>query len=310
MKVGITLEEALRRATPRLAKKIEHSVGLLQRAEKLALMYDPECGYWNTFSGGKDSQALYHIAELSGVRFHTVFSPTTVDPPKVIRFIRKYYPEVEFGKVRKSMYALAVEKGMLPSMTVRYCCAEFKEMSGAGKVTLIGIRKSESARRGKRNEIEISSRKFSGTEADFESYREQIANDPKKRNRRSAEGDVMCIHGKESLLISPIIDWTDADVWEFLNKVVMVPHCELYDEGRTRIGCILCPMSSYKNKMRDVLEYPHAKRRWIQAIMDIRRGGGGISRRPPEYGISSNGGGRYGEFLKSGGSKADWERCK
>lgn len=139
MKSGITLEEALRRATPGLAKKIEHSVGLLRRAEKLALMYDPEGGYWNTFSGGKDSQALYHIAELSGVWFHSVFSPTTVDPPKVIRFIRKYYPEVEFGKVRKSMYALAVEKGMLPSMTVRYCCAEFKEMSGAGKVTLIGI---------------------------------------------------------------------------------------------------------------------------------------------------------------------------
>lgn len=284
MRCNVTYEEALRRAAPQLAAKIEHSVGLLRRAEKLALMYDPDGGYWNTFSGGKDSQALYHIAELSGVRFHSVFSPTTVDPPKVIRFIREQYPEVELGKVRKSMYALSVEKGMLPSMTVRYCCAEYKEMSGAGKVTLIGIRKSESVRRGKRNEIEISSRKFSGTEADFESYREQLAADPKKRKRRNAEGNVMCIHGKESLLISPIIDWTEHDVWEFLNDVVRVPHCELYDEGRTRIGCILCPMSSYKNKLRDIKEYPHAKHRWIKAIMDIRRGGDDKENLPTEQG--------------------------
>lgn len=273
MRCNVTYEEALRRAKLGLRAKIEHSVGLVRRAEKLALMYDPEGGFWNTFSGGKDSQALYHIMEMSGVRFHTIFSPTTVDPPAVIRFIRKHYPEVEFGKVNKSMYDLSVEKGMLPSMTVRYCCKEYKEMSGAGKVTTIGIRKAESMRRAKRNEIEISSRKFSGTEADFESYREQIANDPKKAKRRNAEGDVMCIRGKESLLVSPIIEWTDDDVWEFLNEVVKVPHCELYDEGRTRIGCVLCPMSSRKNKMRDIMDYPHAKHRWIQAIMDIRRGG-------------------------------------
>lgn len=316
MKSNVTYEEALRRATPGLAKKIEHSVGLVRRAERLALMYDAEGGFWNTFSGGKDSQALYHIMEMSGVRFHTVFSPTTVDPPKVIRFIREHYPEVEFGKVRKSMYDLSVEEGILPSMTVRYCCAKYKEMSGAGKVTTIGIRKSESTRRGKRNEIEITGRKFSGTEADFETYREQIANDPKKRKYRSAEGDVMCIHGKESLLVSPIIEWTDGDVWEFLNEVVRVPHCELYDEGRTRIGCVLCPMSSYKNKMRDIAEYPHAKHRWIKAIMDIRRGGvlnstttsGGAKQQNSQ--LRELGGKRYGEFLKSGDSKADLEKVK
>ena len=82
-----------------------------------------------------------------------------------------------------------------------------------------------------------------------------------------------CIHGKESLLISPIIYWTENDVWEFLNDVVKVPHCSLYDEGWHRIGCIGCPMSSHKQKMIENKRYPHVKRNWIKAIKAIRNGG-------------------------------------
>lgn len=272
MQIDITLEQALERCSKGLKEKLLYSVGLMQRAERLALMYD-EGGYYLAMSFGKDSQALFHAAQLAGVKFHAVFNPTSVDPPEVIRFGRENYPEVEIAKLSKSMYTLAVEKGMLPSMTVRYCCAEYKELKGAGKVTLIGIRKKESARRAKRHEVEISSRKFSGTEMDFEKYREQLAQDPKMQKHKK-DGEVMCIRGKESLLISPIFDWTDKDVWEFLNDVVKVPHCKLYDQGRTRIGCVMCPMSSYKNKLRDIAEYPHVKHRWIKAIMDIRRGGG------------------------------------
>lgn len=74
------------------------------------------------------------------------------------------------------------------------------------------------------------------------------------------------------LLISPIIYWTEQDVWEFLNDVVRVPHCSLYDEGWHRIGCIGCPMSSHKQKMIENARYPHVKRNWIKAIKAIRNG--------------------------------------
>lgn len=83
-----------------------------------------------------------------------------------------------------------------------------------------------------------------------------------------------CINGKESLLISPIINWSEHDVWEFLNDVVSVPHCSLYDEGWKRIGCIGCPMSSRKQKLFENKRYPHVKRNWIKAIKAIRPGGG------------------------------------
>lgn len=45
------------------------------------------------------------------------------------------------------------------------------------------------------------------------------------------------------MLLNPIVDWTDEDVWDFLDNIVKVPHCCLYDEGFKRIGCIGCPLA-------------------------------------------------------------------
>ncbi len=282
MDIDITLAEALDRASARLRKKMLHSVELLQKAEKIALNYDAEQGYYLAFSGGKDSQVLYHMTQLAGVKFQGHMNLTSVDPPEVIRFVKKNYPEVELIKPGKSIFQHAVEKQILPTMRVRWCCAEYKETAGAGKVTLIGIRKAESSRRAKRNEVEINNRKFSGDLGGLEEYRQEQK--AKRARRKSKEQGVNitnadeektlgCIHGKESLLISPIIYWTERDVWEFLNEVVRVPHCSLYDEGWHRIGCIGCPMSSHKQKMLENERYPHIKQGWIKAIKAIRNGG-------------------------------------
>ena len=208
---------------------------------------------------------------------------TSVDPPEVIIFVKQSYPDVDLIKPKKSIYQLAVEKQILPTMRFRWCCAEYKELSGAGRVTLIGIRHQESSRRAKRNEVEISNRKFSGTLEGLDEYRQELK---EKRARRKSkkygvnitnadqEQTLGCIQGKESLLISPIIHWTEQDVWEFLNKVMEVPHCSLYDEGWRRLGCIGCPMSSTKQKQIENFRYPHVKRNWIKAIKAIRDGGG------------------------------------
>lgn len=282
MNIKITLAEALNRASERLRKKMLHSVELLQKAEKIALNYDVENGYYLAFSGGKDSQALFHMTQLAGVKFCGHMNLTSVDPPEVIRFVKKNYPEVELIKPGKSIFQNAVERQILPTMRVRWCCAEYKETAGAGKVTLIGIRKAESLRRAKRNEVEIKNRKFSGNLDGLEEYRQQQK--AKRIRRKSREDGVNitnadeeqtlgCIHGKESLLISPIFYWSERDVWEFLNDVVKVPHCSLYDEGWHRIGCIGCPMSSHKQKMLENERYPHVKRNWIKAIKAIRNGG-------------------------------------
>lgn len=280
MKSGITLERALAKARPGLRYRIEESVATLRKGERLALRYNSEDGYYLAFSGGKDSQALYHIAELADVKFKAHFSPTTVDPPQLIRFIRRQYPEVEFGKVEMSMYQAAKNMGMVPTMKLRWCCAKFKESAGGGQVTLTGVRHAESIKRAQRKLVEVSGHKFAGDLDEFDKWSEdRIAKKFKNINQdefsRDKATEVRCINGKDSIIVNPIIEWSDADVWDFLNKVVEVPHCELYDPpyNRHRIGCILCPMSSMKTKLRDIELYPHAKQKWLE-VFEYFIGGG------------------------------------
>lgn len=277
----MTLEQAYQKAWPGLRHKMEQSVALIQKAERLAKMYDPENGFYLAFSGGKDSQALYHITQLAGVAFKAHFSPTSVDPPQVIRFIKKQYPDVEFEKVDKSMYQVAKEMGMVPTMKLRWCCAKFKESAGEGKVTLTGVRHSESVKRSKRKSVEVTGHKFAGDINEFFAWSaEKVAKKMKNINQdefsRDKEQEVRCINGKDSIIVNPLVEWTDADVWDFLNKVVEVPHCELYDPpyNRRRIGCILCPMSSHSTKMRDLELYPYVKKKWLE-VFEYFIGGGG-----------------------------------
>ena len=250
--IKLYLEEVCAKVRPSLADKIRYSVDLIRKSENMALRLDPENGFHLAFSGGKDSQVLYHIAKLAGVKFKAHMNLTSVDPPEVIRFVRQHYPDVELIKPKMSIYDMAKKKHILPTMRVRWCCAEYKETSGAGKVTLIGIRKEESARRAKREEISTSI-KGKRTEESFDQWSEH------------EEKMVACVGGKDQILVSPIIHWKERDVWEFLN-MNNIPHCKLYDEGYERIGCILCPMSKYRQKVKEMRRYPHVKRKWVETI--------------------------------------------
>lgn len=98
--------EVMQKLSEPLRKKLEHSVELLRKAERLALAYDDADGYYLAFSGGKDSQCLYHVAKLAGVRFKAHMNLTSVDPPEVIRFVKREYPDVELIKPKKSRYCL------------------------------------------------------------------------------------------------------------------------------------------------------------------------------------------------------------
>lgn len=278
MIINLTLEQALLKASPRLRKQIQWSVDLLRKSEALALKYDADNGFWVGFSGGKDSQALLHIVQLAGVKHNSYFSPTSVDPPQLIRFIRTRYPEVGFTPLKESIYDVFRRTKVLPDQRIRWCCAVFKEKGGENKVTLTGVRKEESARRSKRNEVEVSRRKFSGNLDEFEDYSARVIKRKFKNLNQdefsdAKESEVRCINGKDKIIINPIINWTERDVWEFLNNVIEVPHCELYDEpyNQHRIGCIMCPMASTKNIIEQMNMFPHVREKWIQAIMDVRK---------------------------------------
>lgn len=68
--------------------KIDDSIRLIRKGEKLALALNPEDGYFVGFSGGKDSQVLLDLVKRAGVKYKAHYNVTTIDPPENVRFIR------------------------------------------------------------------------------------------------------------------------------------------------------------------------------------------------------------------------------
>ena len=235
-----------------LQSKMEASIVTIQKAAKLAKNYTGK-PLVVAFSGGKDSQTVYHLAEAAGVDYEAVYSATTIDPPEVVRFIRKQYPTVKFNVPRLSFWQLAEKIRMLPNRHMRYCCSVLKEAMHQGRVTLTGVRREESIKRAKRQILAINKKP-----RQFDEF------------ERGDKIDVHCFgKGKEKITVNPILDWTETDVWEYLNGVVKVPHCELYDQGRHRVGCLFCPMKSRKEIVDDMQRYPHQFSRLKKTVAKI-----------------------------------------
>ena len=235
--------------------------------------FEPEDGYYLAFSGGKDSQCIYHLAEMAGVKFDAHYQITSVDPPELVRFIKTQYPDVYLdyprdkdGKVI-TMWNLIPKKLMPPTRLVRYCCDKLKESGGKGRVVVTGVRWDESVRRkNTRGPVEVQSKKAAKIAVENGAdYREDgkggiILNLDNAPERRTVE---QCFRTHKTI-VNPIIDWLDEDVWGFLNDVAKVPHCCLYDKGYTRLGCIGCPMSH--NRERELESYPKHKAAYLRAF--------------------------------------------
>ena len=109
----------------------EKSIEILKKAEKLALQYNPK-GFYPAFSGGKDSQCLYHIAKLAGVKFEAHYARTGIDHPELVHFIMRNYPDVIWDRPEITFWQLVIKRRMLPTRQFRYCCEVLKETNGGG----------------------------------------------------------------------------------------------------------------------------------------------------------------------------------
>ena len=212
-----------------LEDRIKYSIELLKKNEPLALKMNPD-GYYLAFSGGKDSQVIYELCKMAGVKFKAHFSCTTVDPKEVLRFIHTKYPDVIWHRPEKSMFKLIEEKSWLPLRNFRFCCRLIKEIGGAGHTVITGIRRDESRNRVDKNE----------------SYHS-------------------CVKGVDKIVLNPILRWTTSEVWIFVRQSIGY-YCELYDLGYKRVGCICCPNQSEANKRRDLKIAPRFEYTYKKAI--------------------------------------------
>lgn len=241
--------------------------------------FEPEEGYYVAFSGGKDSQVIYHLCEMAGVKFDAHYSVTSVDPPELIYFIRKHYPAVSFDTPHKngkqvSMWSLIIERKLPPTRIVRYCCEKLKECHGKGRITLTGVRWAESANRRNNQGLvgigttsERAKRHIleNNDSAKLTPKGHLVLNDDNDESRRIVE---QC-YRTYKMIINPIVDWEDEDVWEYLNEVAQVEHCCLYDEGMDRIGCIGCPMAGQQKREAEFERWPKYKELYNKAFVRL-----------------------------------------
>lgn len=237
--------------------------------------FEPEDGYYLAYSGGKDSDCIKILARLADVKFEAVHNLTTVDAPETIRYI-KSQPDVRIERhhypdgTPKTMWNLIVKKCTPPLRISRYCCSEFKEAGGNGRVTVTGTRWSESTRRKESAGVAkiIGKPKTTQTLADEigAEYRVTkqnglVMNNDNSESRRMVE---LCYRTRKTL-INPIVDWTDEDVWKFLSHYGCKSN-PLYECDFKRIGCIGCPMAGSTTRKLEFERYPMYKTAYIHAF--------------------------------------------
>lgn len=217
-----------------------------------------------TYSGGKDSDVLLHLARASGIPFEVLHSLTTADAPETVRHVYDTFRRLEEKGVkcdvdkhvppdgsRVTMWNLIPRKLMPPTRLVRYCCAVLKEGGGKDRFIATGVRWAESTARKRRGGLEVLTAKPQS---------KLILSNDNDEDRRLFE--TCQLKGKR--VVNPIIDWKDNEVLDYaaIEKIPMNP---LYCEGFHRVGCVGCPMAS-KARTMGFARYPRIKAAYIRAF--------------------------------------------
>lgn len=189
-----------------------------------------------SYSGGKDSDVILELTKMAGVKYRAIYKNTTIDPSGTIAHCKENGVEVLAPKMK---FFDLIKKSGFPTRRARFCCQVLKEYKVLDKA-IQGIRRSESVARAKRYD----------------------ANDP-----------IICrIYGNKKNhvnVILPILEWTDEDVSEFIEKSGIKCHSLYYDANgkfhpERRLGCLGCPLSQ-KGMIQDFTEHPKMLKQWLKA---------------------------------------------
>ena len=218
-----------------------------------------------TYSGGKDSDVLLHLAGKAGIQYEVLHSLTTADAPETVRHVLDTFRRLELAGVKctidthkrpdgtnVTMWNLIPRKLMPPTRLVRYCCAELKEGSAKGRWIATGVRWAESQKRKMTRGI---MEKLHRDQA-----KRIILMDDNNERRMLLENCQL----KGTRTVNPIVDWQDSDIWDYCaaQKICMNP---LYECGWKRVGCIGCPIAG-KHRNTEFKRYPKIKSAYIRAF--------------------------------------------
>ena len=214
-----------------LQKKVDRAIKLIQSASKIAQEHGQPLEV--CYSGGKDSDVILELAKMSNIHFRAIYKNTGIDPNGTIQHCKKN--NVEIMKPKKNFGELILKHG-LPSRRNRYCCQYLKEYKILD-YAILGIRADESNARKERYKEPEQCREFS-----------------KKEKTRQ---------------YFPILNWTKNDVLEFIKEREIKLHPLYYDKKgnidiNARLGCMCCPMQSYKKRLSEFKKYPNMVKLYVR----------------------------------------------
>lgn len=172
-----------------------------------------------SFSGGKDSTVVSHLVRLAlnNPSILHIFGDTTLELPKSYEYVKRFQednpftPFFEERNEENNFFEMCEEIGP-PSRVKTWCCSIFKTGPmgttlanfDENILTFLGLRRGESVSRSKYKKISQSPKIL------------------------------------KQIVASPIIDWTDLDVWLYILSENL-DFNDSYRQGFARVGCWVCP---------------------------------------------------------------------
>ena len=207
-----------------------------------------------SFSGGKDSTVTSHIVNtaLGTNQVLHVFGDTTLEFPTTLEYKKRFNKNEESKGVRiltaknreKNFEELCEIVGP-PSRVMRWCCTVFK--TGAIQKTIA------SAFKDKTNILS------------FQGIRHNESASRSKYERESESPKIA-----KQIVVSPIIEWIDYDVWLYI-LTTGIDFNYAYRLGYTRVGCWCCPnngaWSEFLSKVHLHVRYVH----WHDLLLEFAK---------------------------------------
>ena len=234
----------------RYAEIVDEAISYIQGFKDLFSVED----MFVSFSGGKDSTVTSHLVNkaLGTNKVLHIFGDTTLEFPYTLDYKKRFNKNEESkgihvltAKNREKNFEELCEIVGPPSRVMRWCCTVFK--TGAIQKTIASAFK---------NKTRILS---------FQGIRRSESISRSKYDRESESPKI-----SKQIVVSPIIDWIDFDVWLYL-LTTGIDFNEAYRLGYTRVGCWCCPnnggWSEFLTKFHMYDQYLH----WYDLLVDFAK---------------------------------------
>jgi len=225
-----------------------------------------------SFSGGKDSTVVSDLVRRALARSDIlhIFGDTTLEDENTYEYVKQFQsdnPLIPFfdARAEHDFFDLVDEIGP-PSRAIRWCCTIFKagpintmlQSFGYQKVlTFYGIRRDESIRRSKYHKISSNGSERLGVVVKVDQDDE-------------LNGVTVGAKIGQQATASPIIDWTEFDVWNYILSYELAFN-KSYQLGFSRVGCWLCPLNSHWSELLAGIFFPEDSNRWRDQLIKFAK---------------------------------------